>query len=896
MRTNARFETYYNGLHLVPDEENDAFWKTLRQDLPNSFRFTGSKSRALAVQQSLRDRYIPEIVSIKHEGEQVAPPTPIPWFPERLAWQMTTPKNIVRRFAPFAAFQKFLVSETSVGNISRQEAVSMIPPLLMDLKPGMTVLDMCAAPGSKAAQLVELIHAEEETKMRGALRESDHGIGRSISPGLAQSETGTGNQASEEVPGDWPDEGRATGLLIANDSDYKRAHMLTHQMKRLNSPNLIVTNHDATMFPSIKLPSKTAPRSYLKFDRILADVPCSGDGTCRKNFNVWKDWTPGNALGLFASQQRLLVRALQMLKVGGRVVYSTCSMNPVENEAVVMTAIDRCGGSSTVEIVDCGDALPDLVRNKGLTEWSVMDKYGKTWRSWDEVEQQRRDHGQENTGKLVSGMFPPLDKNVSLDRCIRIYPHMQNTGAFFIAVLEKRSGIKVKPESEPTKAEPRSSTLVDAVNQIEKLPPATEDNPIAKLDSLDPIAPPVVSNGTQNVPAAVRQNQEAVSSAPTSPKKRALDAEADAAMSIKRPKFREEVDEPATQGAEDRRVHWPPPPGAELDASRPETMELPQPVKQETNRDEVDPAKPIPVQPTDLGSGKRSGAPFEEPFKYLAPDQTDLTKIYSFYDMSPRFPRDRFMVRNAQGIPVKTIYYTSELARDILTENANSGIKFVHCGVKMFVRQDVIGPDVCRWRIQSEGLPLLEPWVGEQRTVKLYKRSTLHGLLVEMFPKIEGEGWAKLGEIAEQVRDISMGCCILRVEPSEEEGGFKERMTLPLWRSLQSLNLMLPKDERSAMLLRLYGEDTPLKDHSKDFKQKSNQKSPGSNDRVTDHLDEGMEKKAEDAIEEAVENREFDEAKAELAAEEGAVDVGVPHLEEMTDSDTDGGVPVPEET
>ena len=79
---------------------------------------------------------------------------------------MTTPKNVIRKFPPFSAFQKFLVSETSVGNISRQEVVSMIPPLLMDLRPGMTALDLCAAPGSKAAQLLEMIHRGEEARIR----------------------------------------------------------------------------------------------------------------------------------------------------------------------------------------------------------------------------------------------------------------------------------------------------------------------------------------------------------------------------------------------------------------------------------------------------------------------------------------------------------------------------------------------------------------------------------------------------------------------------------------------------------------------------------------------------------------------------------------------------------
>ncbi|CRK42033.1 hypothetical protein BN1708_016911, partial [Verticillium longisporum] len=103
---------------------------------------------------------MPEIVKIEHaDGRTVEPPKPIPWYPNELAWDMTTPKNIVRKFAPFSAFQKFLVSETSIGNISRQEVVSMIPPLVMDLRPGMTVLDMCASPGSKATQLLEMLPA-----------------------------------------------------------------------------------------------------------------------------------------------------------------------------------------------------------------------------------------------------------------------------------------------------------------------------------------------------------------------------------------------------------------------------------------------------------------------------------------------------------------------------------------------------------------------------------------------------------------------------------------------------------------------------------------------------------------------------------------------------------------
>lgn len=182
----------------------------------------------------------------------------------------------------------------------------------------------------------------------------------------------------------------------------------------------------------------------------------------------------------------------------------------------------------------------------------------------------------------------------------------------------------------------------------------------------------------------------------------------------------------------------------------------------------------------------------------------------SFYHLSPRFPRDRFMVRNIEGEPAKTIYYTSALVRDILTENEGKGLKFIHGGVKMFMKQDVQGEGVCKWRIQSEGISILEGYVGEERVVRLYKRETLRKLLIEMFPKVTDDGWKKLGEIGERVNSIGMGCCVLRIEPTDDVDGFSERMVIPLWRSLHSLNLMLAKEDRTALLLRIFNDSTPL--------------------------------------------------------------------------------------
>ena len=769
---------------------------------------------ALPVQQRLKDFYIPEITAIQHEGQPVAPPTPLPWYPDELGWQMTTPKSVIRRFAPFASFQKFLVSETSVGNISRQEAVSMIPPLLLDVRPGMTVLDLCAAPGSKSAQLIEMVHAGEEARMRIITNGLKKEEGREVSPdgevvedGISSKLQGPNEEAMDydqmeiKKDDDWSDEGRTTGLLIANDVDYKRAHMLIHQMKRLNSPNLIVTNHDATLYPSIKLPSDPVRDGgvvrgrYLKFDRILADVPCSGDGTCRKNPNVWRDWSPVNGMGLFPTQVRILVRALQMLKVGGRVVYSTCSMNPVENEAVVANAIDRCGGLEKVAILDCSSELPELKRKPGLTSWKVMDKKGNLWSSWEEVQDQFLEYGPEGLGKIMKGMFPPKkaesQKALPLERCVRVYGHQQDTGGFFITVLEKQSEIKARPESskmnqhtkleelgtngeqphtikaeesqpqpdeQDVNAEKPRSSILDVVDAIESMPVNTNgENSNKLMNALDDFAPHQLKEEEDSNPsAAARQNMENAPSYEISPQKRELDDIADAQMAIKRPKFREDDDGPAPRGAEDRIVHFPPPPAAQLDFLR------------SNGSDTV-------AQPADTPAytKKSSNRQFEEPFKYLDPDHEELQTIYRFYNLHPRFPRDRFMVRNALGNPVKTIYYTSELARSILTENEGKGIKFVHCGVKMFVKQDVQREDVCRWRIQTDGLPIVEAWVGEERVVRLRSRKTFRHLLVEMFPKVTADGWKDLGEIGSRVRDIGMGCCVLRVEKGKGEDAFK---------------------------------------------------------------------------------------------------------------------------
>lgn len=441
---NEKWEGYYKGLQLIKPEEWDAFKTACQSPLPLTFRVTGSANLVDEIHDAIDNEYIPLTTGVFIEGKEVEAPKPLDFYPGRLAYQFHVSKEVIRKNEAFAKLQRFLIVETDAGHISRQEAVSMVPPLFMNIESHHSVLDMCAAPGSKTAQLIEALHQYE-------------------------AKTGI----------------RPTGFIIANDSDYKRSHLLIHQVKRLASPNLLVTNHDAQMYPRIKISST----ENLKFDRILCDVPCSGDGTMRKNVNVWKEWKYSNGNGLHTLQLNILLRGIQLLKPGGRLVYSTCSLNPVENEAVVAEALRQSGSKMT--LVDCSEQIPKLIRNSGVSTWKVANKNGE----WAE-------RGEPH---LTSSLYPPSsdDRDFQLERCLRVYPHQQNTGGFFIAVLEKNLDADDKDKRPPNEAssfeekavkkvktEPSEESIVDIkipVVKKERLPRDANEEPFIFLSPDHPV-------------------------------------------------------------------------------------------------------------------------------------------------------------------------------------------------------------------------------------------------------------------------------------------------------------------------------------------------------------------------------------------------------------------------
>lgn len=332
---NARFEAFYKAQHFTNgDEDWGALMKHFQSTLPATFR--------LNPDYPFVDQLKAEVMAhcgetFEVDGQEIRGVEGIDWYPGGMGYKLGTDRRSIRKLDGLADLHKWMMQHTDNGNITRQEAVSMVPPLVLDVKPHHKCVDMCAAPGSKTSQLLEVV-----------------------------------NRSMASPPAE-------QGLVVANDSSTDRAYMLVHQCRRINSPLLVVTNHQGQQFPSINAKdlvgasNGSSSNSNTKefFDRVLCDVPCSGDGTLRKNPAIWAKWSTAGGMTLHPLQLMIAQRGVQLLKPGGVLVYSTCSMSPYENESVVAELIRSSGGK--LELVDARALLPGFKARKGLSKWHVLD-------------------------------------------------------------------------------------------------------------------------------------------------------------------------------------------------------------------------------------------------------------------------------------------------------------------------------------------------------------------------------------------------------------------------------------------------------------------------------------------------------------------------------------------
>lgn len=164
-------------------------------------------------------------------------------------------------------------------------------------------------------------------------------------------------------------------------------------------------------------------------------MPCSGDGTIRKFPHIWRLFRPRMALELHGLQLQIAIASVLLLKPGGRMVYSTCSINPLEDEAVVGALLRHFGGA--LRLVDTrGDScLPRMVSSPGLSTWRCDEDI---FAVGEPNEAARRS----TVGRLPTlrpSMRPPSAEEAAqmhLEYCHRILPHHNDCGGFFVAVLE----------------------------------------------------------------------------------------------------------------------------------------------------------------------------------------------------------------------------------------------------------------------------------------------------------------------------------------------------------------------------------------------------------------------------------------------------------------------------
>ena len=253
-----RYETkelFIERMKKLLGNEFDEYWKTIQKESLKSIRVNTIK----ITHENLKKK-------LEEKGWDIS--QPFKDYPEIMIIQSKLMPGELGR-----------ALEHLLGYYYVQEVASMLPVLALNPQKNETVLDLCAAPGSKTSQIA------------------------------ARMEN--------------------TGTIIANDLKIGRLKILASNLERCGVTNTIITKKDG-----IALCKRLKDKGF-EFDKILVDAPCSGEGTIRSVPVTLQMWSMKKVLSLSRLQKALLSSAIGILKVEGEIVYSTCTHAPEENEEVL---------------------------------------------------------------------------------------------------------------------------------------------------------------------------------------------------------------------------------------------------------------------------------------------------------------------------------------------------------------------------------------------------------------------------------------------------------------------------------------------------------------------------------------------------------------------------------
>ena len=461
------FARYYRAQRLAPPREFAETRAVFATSLPITFRVHVSRPDARA--------FTARFLAPLHAKGLIEP---IPWMPPGEGWRAVDAAADAERAGHHRKLHPEVAAAVArgvdAGVCARQEAVSMLPVLALSprLRAGDRVLDVCAAPGNKTMQLLEI-----------------------VSP---------------------------AGLVVANDGnprrvDAMREALARHRRAAGETAGLVVTCAMGQDIPVPAFAGTLNPRRG--YDAVLADVPCSGDGTLRKDPDVLKRWHPGLGNALHATQVAIARNSAALVRPGGLLLYSTCSLNPVEDEAVVAAVLLGPGGERFELVRDpLGDGTRALKRRPGVADWRVGEHVARgteaAARSLPFATPSERERADERNGEgsddsrdkgddkgddsddsdseedvtlrwyathedaVAAGMpcaaptmWPPpraKTKSLRLERCARFLPHDQDTGGFFVALLRRREEAEDGDAAEKVRSDEEDEDRQKSRRRLEK--------------------------------------------------------------------------------------------------------------------------------------------------------------------------------------------------------------------------------------------------------------------------------------------------------------------------------------------------------------------------------------------------------------------------------------------
>lgn len=424
----STFIKYYKGINLVPEEEWKHFFQSSLSELPFTFRICenhrktnnilegkpGTLGQAEVLREFLKSNILPRVANVKVEDVPFDI-KPITWFPKQMAWKVNVDYKTLVETKDLKPLKDFIISEERAAMVGKQEVSSMISPLLVDINPNHKILECLASPGYMTTQILEQLYSN---------------------------------------PKKLPD-----GFLIANDTEFK----LNHRWSA--GTNVYFCHEDVKKFPDMYLTDDHDPNSKLLFDRIFLSPHTSDDGNMRNNKKLRPSWTVTKAQKNHKDLKEMLRRSLELLELNGQLVYTTSSLNPIENEAVIAALLKEAEG--TLELVDVRNRLPDFHTRPGMSTWKVMSQGLVFYDTFDSSPLWFQKENEET-------LFPPSSddaKMYNLDRCVRVMPHDNDTGAFFIAVITKFGPLPWQKDDEPEAMEEDSKEAdkkVDGAGDAEK--------------------------------------------------------------------------------------------------------------------------------------------------------------------------------------------------------------------------------------------------------------------------------------------------------------------------------------------------------------------------------------------------------------------------------------------